>query len=168
MKRNGFPRSKTNTILGSLVVLSLFLCSSVSYAQSPADFSGLWLMDNSKSDAEFKDYEITLSVKQDLQTITIQRTFVTKGEKTTATPLTFNLDEKVVSKEEYGGINKTSSRWSSDKKVLTLTTIRTVNGTDYGSEEVYKLSTDGKVLTVQINSIAPPGGPRILEVFNKK
>jgi hypothetical protein len=132
MKRNGFPRSKTNTILGSLVVLSLFLCSSVSYAQSPADFSGLWLMDNSKSDTEFKDYEITLSVKQDLQTITIQRTFVTKGEKTTATPFTFNLDEIVVSKEEYGGINKTSSRWSSDKKVLTLTTMQTVNGTDYG------------------------------------
>jgi hypothetical protein len=132
MKQNGFSPSKTNIIFGSLVVLYLFLCSSVSDAQSPADFSGLWLMDNSKSDTEFKDYEITLSVKQDLQTITIQRTFVTKGERTTATPFTFNLDEIVVSKEEYGGINKTSSRWSSDKKVLTLTTMQTVNGTDYG------------------------------------
>jgi hypothetical protein len=159
---------RNNIFFKSFLSLSLLLCPLLINAQTPADFSGLWVMYNSKSDAEFKDYEITLTIEQTPLTITLKRTFVTKGEKTTANPFTFNLDEKVVSKEEYGGINKTSSKWSSDKKVLTLTTIRTVNGTDYGSEEVYKLSNDGKVLTVQINSIAPPGGPRLLEVFNMK
>ena len=161
---------RNNIFFKLFLFLSLLLYPLYLNAQSTADFSGIWLMDNSQSDAQFKDYEITLSVKQDLQTITVQRTFVTKdkGEKTTAVPFTFNLDEIVVSKEEYGGINKTSAKWSSDKKVLTLRTIRTANGADYGSDEVYKLSADGKVLTVHVISIAPPGGPQLLEVFNKK
>jgi hypothetical protein len=156
-----------NLFLKSCLFFSLLFCSSFINAQSPADFSGSWVMDNSKSDVQFKEYNITLSIKQNLQTITLQETFITKGEKNRSTPSTFNLDEKVTSKEEYGGTNKTSSKWSSDKKMLTLTTIRTVNGVDYGSDVVYKLSGDSKILTVQTISIAPPGGPSLIQVFNK-
>lgn len=157
-----------NILLKSFTILSLLLYASFINAQTPADFSGIWVMDNSKSDAQFKEYEITLSIKQTPQTITLQETFVMKGEKNASTSSTFNLDGKVTSKEEYGGINKTSSKWSPDKMVLTLTTIRTVNGADYGSDVVYKLSGGGKGLTVQTISIAPPGGPTLIQVFNKK
>jgi hypothetical protein len=43
-----------------------------------------------------------------------------------------------------------------------------MNGSNYGSDAVYKLSDDGKILAVQTISVAPPGGPRNLQVFNKK
>ena len=54
MKQNGSPRCMTNSVLGSLYVLFLLLCSSVSSAQSPTDFSGAWIQDTSKSDDFYK------------------------------------------------------------------------------------------------------------------
>lgn len=71
-----------NKILFNYVLfIPLLFCSQLIIAQPSAYFSGLWIMDNSKSDEQFGEYEITLSIKQDSQTITLQKTFVNKGGK---------------------------------------------------------------------------------------
>jgi hypothetical protein len=54
MKRNVSPHVMTKSILGSLFVLTLLLSSSVSYGQTPANFSGVWIQDTSKSDDFYK------------------------------------------------------------------------------------------------------------------
>jgi hypothetical protein len=162
-------KDRGNTLVSGLFVfISMLLCASFINAQSPTNFSGVWVMDKAKSDADFKSFDVTLTIKQDPQTITLEQTFLMEGRTNKAPSSSFNLDGNVVNKEEQGGVNKTSAKWSADKRVLTLRTIRTMNGSDYGSDAVYKLSDDGKILTIQTISVAPPGGPKNLQVFNKK
>ena len=55
----------------------LFLSTFVLNAQSP--FSGKWILDHSKSDAEFRDYEITLVITQTLKSFTAEQTLTMKN-----------------------------------------------------------------------------------------
>ncbi|MCX6329082.1 MAG: hypothetical protein NTZ85_06140 [Bacteroidia bacterium] len=168
MKRNGSPRVKTNSILGSLFVLSLLLCSSVSYAQSPANFSGVWIQDTTKSDDFYKSFEVKYTITQTLQTFTVKQTFTLKSSKEIVTDdYSFTLDGKVTSIEKEGGIEKELAQWSTDKKILTTRSTMTYGNEDVGFTETYSLSDNGLVLTVQKSNIIP-GVPTVKQVFNKK
>ena len=120
MKRYGSPRIKTNSILGSLFVLSLLLCPSVSYAQSPANFSGVWIQDTTKSDDFYKSFEVKYTITQTLQTFTVKQTFTLKSSKEIVTnDYSFTLDGKETNMKKEGGIEKELAQWSADKKILT-------------------------------------------------
>jgi len=153
----------------SILVLSLLLIVTRLDAQTPVNFSGVWTLDNAKSDASYKEYRVTCTVKQTADSITIGEIFLAKnGEKTTMPEYTYTFDGKETSKEEQGGIDRKSARWSSDKKVLTAKNTRTVGANIYGSYTTYKLSDDGRVLTVQTTDIDPSKKTSLIEVFNRK
>lgn len=153
----------------STLLISLLISATCIYAQSPVNFSGVWVKDNAKSDEFYKDFDITCTIKQTPQEISIEETFFSKsGEKITSTTESYTLDGKEASVEEQGGVNKKSAKWSADKKTLTITNTRTVNKEVYGSSKVYSFSENGLVLNVLTTDANPLTGLKLNQVFNKK
>lgn len=168
MKRNGSPRVRTNSILGSLFVLYLILCSSVSYAQSPANFSGIWIQDTTKSDNFYKSFDVKYTITQTLQTFTVKQTFTVESSKETVTrDYSYTLDGKVTNMKKESGIEKNLAQWSADKKNLKTRSTITYGTEDVGFTETYSLSDNGLVLTVQKSDIIPEA-LSVKLVFNKK
>lgn len=168
MTQHRFLCLKNNLIFKSLLLVSLFSAVSAIYAQSPTDFSGTWTQDNVKSDDFYKSFNVTCTITQTLQSITIKQTFFDKsGKEITSHDFLFNLDGIEVSKEENEGINKESAQWSPDKKILTTKSTRTVGKDVYGSTASYSLSDNGRVLTVRTSDINPTG-MTVVQIFNKK
>ena len=155
------------TILKILVSVLLTSASQVISAQNTVNFAGTWEIDHSKSDAEFRDYQITCTIDQTATAITVKQELVMKdGQKSSMPPVTFNLDGSVASKEEQGGTDKISAVLSPDRKTLTTKFVRTMNGSDYGSITVYTLSDDGKTLTIKssdLNNESP-----MIQVYSRK
>ena len=152
----------------SIMVFSVIFWASTLYGQKPADFSGVWIQDNEKSDDFYKSFNVTCTITQTPEKISFKNTFTMPGESETVTrESSFNLGGKEVSKEEQGGINKESATWSADKKTLTTKSTRTVGTDVYGSTSAYSLSADGLVLT-QLTEDINPFGPKVKQIFNKK
>jgi hypothetical protein len=155
------------TILRTVVSGLILSASLVTSAQTAGNFAGKWELDHSKSDAEFKSYQITCTIVQSATEISVKQDFVTEGgEKSSMLPITFNLEGKEISKEEQGGIDKISASLSPDKKTLSTKFVRTMNGNDYGSMTIYILSDDGKTLTVKITDLK--GESPMVQVYNRK
>jgi hypothetical protein len=167
MTRHGFINRRNNLIFKSFLIISLIFYASALYAQSPVNFSGVWTKDNAKSDDFYKEFDIKFTITQTVQSIKIKQTFFDKsGKEITSNEYSFNLDGKETSKEEQGGINKESAKWSPDKKILTTKSTRTVGNDVYGSSASYSLSDNGLILTVRTSDINP-GGLSVMQVFNK-
>ena len=148
----------------AFLICILLLSSSLLRAQ---DFSGTWILDHSKSDAEFRDYQITCNIGQTTSTITVEQVIIMKdGQKSAMPPITYTIDGKEVSKEEHGGTDKISASLSPDKKILTTKYVRTMNGSDYGSITVYTLSDKDKVLTVKTSDLK--GDSPMVQTYNRK
>jgi len=168
MKHNGFFHLRSRPIFKSILFLLLISYTSALYAQSLPDFSGVWIQDNVKSDDFYKSFDVKFTITQTPQSIKITETFYDKsGNEITTQNKSLIPDGKEISKEEQGGINKESARWSSDKKSLEAKSTRTVGNDIYGSTTTYSLSENGLVLTVQTTDINP-FGPSVKQIFNKK
>ena len=168
MKRNRSPRLRFNSLLGFLFVLSLILCSSISYSQSPANFSGVWIQDTTKSDDFYKTFNVKYTISQTLQTFTVKQSFADKnGKEIISRDYTYTLDGKVNNMEKGGGIEKEVAQWSADKKILTTRSTKEYGKEDVGFTATYELSDNGLVLTV-VNTNIIPGALSVKQVFNKK
>ena len=151
-----------------LIVFGLIMNSSLmTSGQTAGNFAGMWEIDHSKSDAEFKDYQITCTIEQSATAITVKQDFVMEGgEKSSMMPITYNLDGKEISKEQQGGTDKITAMLSPDKKTLTTKFVRTMNGSDYGSMTIYTLSEDSKTLTIKSSDLK--GESPMVQVYNRK
>ena len=148
-----------------IMVTGLILNASFASGQTAGNFAGMWEIDHSKSDAEFKDYQITCTIEQSATAITVKQDFVMEGgEKSSMMPITYNLDGKEISKEQQGGTDKITAVLSPDKKTLTTKFVRTMNGSDYGSMTIYTLSED----TLTIKSSDLKGESPMVQVYNRK
>jgi hypothetical protein len=160
-------RISKRTIPGILISILILNASLMISAQNPVNFAGTWEIDHSKSDAEFRDYQITCTIDQTSVAITVKQDFVMKdGQKSTMSPITYNLDSKEISKEEQGGVDKISAVLSSDKKTLTTKFVRTMSGSDFGSITIYSLSDDSKTLTIKSSDLK--GESPMIQVYNRK
>jgi hypothetical protein len=168
MKRNGSPRINVYSISLALLILLLILCSSVSYAQSPANFSGVWVQDTTKSDDFYKKFDVKYSITQTPLTFKVIQTLSVYGSKESVTrDYSYTLDGKVTNTKKESGIEKNLAQWSSDKKILKTRSTVAYGTQDVGFTETYSLSENGLVLTVQKSDIIE-GGLSVKQVFNKK
>lgn len=155
---------KNRLLFFSLIVFS----SSCLFAQTPVNFSGTWIQDNSKSDAQYAEYNIKLTIAQTPQSFVVTTAFGDKsGKELSSGSETFNLDGKETVKNEDGAIQKESASWSTDGKTLTTKVIRTNAGEVYGSTTAYSLSNNGLVLNIKTENVRP-GQPPIIQVLNKQ
>lgn len=168
MKQNGTRRLRYNSFKGSLFILSLLFCSTFSYSQSPANFSGVWIQDTTKSDDFYKTFNVKYTITQTLQTFTVKQSFADKkGIEIISRDYSFTLDGKVLNMEKGGGIEKEVAQWSADKKILTTRSTRAYGSDDVGFTATYSLSDNTLVLTV-LNTDIIPGELSVKQVFNKK
>jgi hypothetical protein len=164
----GYLFRRNNLIFKSLIItFSIFYTSSLS-AQSPVNFSGVWIQDTTKSDDFYKSFEVKYTITQTLQAFTVKQIFTVKGSKEIATSdYSFTLDGKVTSMKKESGIEKNLAQWSADKKILTTRSTIAYGNEDVGFTETYSLSDNDLVLTVQKSDIIP-GRLSVKQVFNKK
>ena len=156
-------------------------------AAAPANFSGTWTLDKSKSqgldqrmqNAESIQWVITQNDKQ----ISIE-TKVTGGQNAgggggggmrgggMGGPRTYTLDGKETTTEANGGTSTTKAMWSSDGQTLELSSTRAgnFNGNEFKAttNDKLQLSSDGKVLTVKRTGQSPRGPVDATLVFNKQ
>ena len=156
-------------------------------AAAPANFSGTWTLDKSKSqgldqrmqNAESIQWVITQNDKQ----ISIESK-VTGGQNAgggggggmrgggMGGPRTYSLDGKETTTEANGGTSSTKATWSSDGQTLELSSTRagSFNGNEFKAttNDKLQLSSDGKVLTVKRTGEGPRGPVDATMVFNKQ
>lgn len=176
MKRN---------ILMTAVMLLAFAASAA--AQKPSDFSGTWSLDTSKATGADASIESqTLTVTQTATELKYERNTTRKagadsgrggrgmmgGGNTTAA---FSLDGKETKAEIEGPMGKMPVTYKASVDAdgsVKLVSTRTFNGPQgemsFTVTESWKLSADGKTLTVERESVSPRGTNSSTSVYLKK
>lgn len=144
--------------------VALFAMTMAAYA-APPDFTGEWKLNLSKSDygpiQQFApEYMIRTIKHQDpaLHISTHQKG--AQGEVTTE--LNYTTDGKLT--ENKG--SKGSAKWEGEK--LVVDSVRDFQGNELKNHDVWSLSPDGKVMTVNSHLATPQGEFDILFVFDKQ
>ncbi len=149
-----------NRFITAAALASLLLAAQ---AQPAANFTGVWKLNLSKSDyGPIPQPEaMTRTVNHNdpsLQISTYQKG--AQGEATTE--LKYTTDGKMA--ENKG--SKGSAKWDGDK--LVIDSVRDMQGAEIKFHEIWSLSPDGKVLTINNHLIAPQGEFDITLVFDKQ
>jgi hypothetical protein len=143
------------------LVLMFLLSSNALKAQTLTNFSGTWEFDKTQSSPgtiESKyDGSVTRQITQNSSKLTYCDIYVQKGSDDWKTAdEVFNLDGKEQIKKDGANSRRKSAQWSQDKKILTLTYKETYTEEGVSKEllnaESYKLSDDGKTLTIETYS----------------
>jgi hypothetical protein len=168
MNLNGSPLTRTKSVSVSLFVIIILLFSSFSNAQTPANFSGVWIQDSIKSDDFYKSFDVKYIITQNLQTFTVKQIFTIKGSTENVTnDYSFTLDGKATTMKKETGLEKNLANWSANKKSLTTRSTITYGKEDVGFTETYSISDNGLVLTA-VKADIIPGTLSVKQVFNKK
>jgi hypothetical protein len=139
-----------------VLIFLAFFCNL--HAQSPVNFSGKWQYDRANSDKDRFESELDgtvfMEINQNNNTISFSETYVYPDRpqwKTSAD--TYKLDGKEQITKSSRGTSKKSAKWSSDKKLLTITNIDTQKIKDVMQEfiviDTYSLSADKKKMFLE-------------------
>ena len=161
MRQNWLFRPGHSAIIKVSLILMFLLSSVALKAQTPTNFSGKWEFDKTKSSSEtdISKYDGTVirQITQNSSTIAYRDIYTQKGSNNWETSdELFNLDGKEQIKKWDSSTSKKSAIWSQDKKSLTLsykeTYVEEGVSKDLLIAESYKLSDDGKTLTIETYS----------------
>ena len=161
-------------VLTVSVICSLLLISTSSFAGEKTDFTGEWTLNEDKSDlgegrvfAAFK-----LTVKQEGNTIIIERTRAGRDGEERTTSETLTLDGKENINEGERGSSTSVLKWSDDGTTLTIKSKREFNRQgetfEMNSTEIWTLAEDGKTLKIQSDMSSSRGERSATLVYEKK
>ncbi|MCI0491203.1 MAG: hypothetical protein L0229_31825 [Blastocatellia bacterium] len=166
----------------SLVYCS-FLCAMmfgiVAVSAAPTDFSGTWVRDNAKSQGVAgrggQAAEVTLMVKQDDKTLTVETKTVGGDGQERVQTATYNLDGSETTAEAGGrmpGKVTSKAKWMNDGKTLEIHSVRNISrdGNEFTitTKSHWELAEGGKVLKVHSVTETPQGDRESTSVYNKK
>jgi hypothetical protein len=156
-----------------LVVMMAALAVS---AAPPADFSGTWKRDASKSTLPQQGGggggggDVTVEVKQDAKTLTVTRK-TARGDQVT----TYNLDGSESKNELTGRMTGTAThktKWQSDGKILEINSVTKgdFQGNAFTATAVahWELTDGGKTLKIHTERESPQGKSVSTEIFVKQ
>jgi hypothetical protein len=161
-------------VLTVTALCSLLLIPAASFAGEKTDFTGEWTLNEDKSDlgegGAFAAFKI--AVKQEGNTITIERTRTGRDGEERTNSETLTLDGKENINESERGSSSSVLTLSDDGTALTIKSKREFNRQgetfEMNSTEVWMLAKDGKILNIQ-SAISSPRGERSLSmVYEKK
>jgi hypothetical protein len=164
--------SKTLMTVG----LFMFMFFQLSGQSSSVNFSGSWALNESKSklgDSPFRMASSTLVVKQEGNTLSIDRTMPGRDGEEMKMSGKYTLDGKVC---ENKGImdmkTKSTVTWSADKKSITIasSTLFEMGGDsrEMKSAETWKSGDGGKTVIVEATNDTPDGEVKTTLVYDKK
>ena len=172
--RSHFRRLRSATIVALL--LGIWLVSQAA-AQAKTDFSGTWVLNESKSElGDFGGRFATtkIQVSQTSDSIKIVRTApAINGGSPVSYTETLPFDGKEVQTEVLPGISKKKSsiKWSTDGTsfVITSTTDLKARGQniEMSSTEIWSLSADGNILTSVAKTTASRGESQTKAIYEK-
>ena len=156
------------------VIFSLLLIPATSFAGEKTDFTGEWTLNEDRSDlgegrafAAFK-----LAVKQDGNSITIERTRTGRDGEERSSSETLTLDGKENINEGERGTSNSVLTWSEDGSTLTIKSKREFNRQgetfEMNSTEVWTLAEDGKILKIQSEMSSSRGERSVTLIYEKK
>lgn len=158
-----------------IIGVSVLFLMQVSAQSGNVDFSGNWVLNESKSkfgDGPFRMASNTLVVKQEGINLTVERTMQGPDGEMKMTNK-YTLDGKV--SENTGMMDmksKSTVTWSQDKSSITIATTMNfdMNGEtrEMKSTEVWKLGDAGKSLTIEATNPTPDGEMKTTAVYDKK
>jgi hypothetical protein len=155
----------------SLAAIGL-LITSLAFGQ--ANFTGSWAFNESKSnlgEGQFRMYSPTLTITQDANTFSIERSFRNQDGDEMKTTEKYTLDGKESVNPVWNTSKKSVATWSADKNVLTVTSsmVFEFNGesNEIKTVENYSL-TDGKLMTIDSKSTSSRGERVTKLVYDKK
>lgn len=161
-------------VLSLSMICALLAIPSNSFAGDKVDFTGEWVLNESKSDlgegrafAAFK-----IAVKQEGNTITIERTRTGRDGEERTNSETLTLDGKENIDEGERGSSTSVLSWSEDGNSLTIKSKREFNRQgetfEMNSTQVWTLAEDGKVLKIQSDISSSRGERSASLVYDKK
>jgi hypothetical protein len=176
-----YPKIKNQTNKAISFTFGLIILSQLTFGQAPADFSGVWELNNEKSSAMFSGILSTMIITQDnnASLINIDITSTTLKDQTTKRiNKKYDLSGNSVI---VGGSKETNTsifaKWSTDKQnfIVTEKLSRESNGKKSESTRtsIYFLENTGKTLKVKISDVLPKGSKiqdqdkELLMVFDK-
>jgi hypothetical protein len=160
MKKLSLFIFKTRHIFTVCLMISILLISTKSFSQKASDFSGKWVLNNSKSSPVYARLKSTVVITQTGNKIIIEVTMIPKGLKAET------KTEEYVLGTSKGGRSKTknytiNAAWSADKLSFSITEKDTdvKNGIkeESGNIKTYSLTDEGKILIIKSKDILPEG-----------
>lgn len=166
--------SRIFQVLTVSLICALLVIPTTSFAGEKTDFTGEWTLNESKSDlGEGRFFSaMKMTVKQEGNTITIDRTRTGRdgGERITSETLTLDGKENI-----NKGENRSSTSivtWSDDGTTLTIKSAREFSRQgetfEMNSTEVWTLAEDGKILNIQSDTSSSRGERSVILVYEKK
>ena len=152
-------------LFATAIFLALF--QGTACAQAPANFSGEWNMNPSKSDfGPVPAPELmTRSIRHNDPVLEIStRQKGAQGES--STQLKYTTDGKECINKMPAGEAKGTAKWKGDS--LVIESVRDFQGNSLKSTDTWALSDGGKVLTILSHLAVPQGEFDVKYVFDKK
>ncbi|MCK5692014.1 MAG: hypothetical protein KAI08_04170 [Bacteroidales bacterium] len=161
-------------VLSITALCSLLLIPAASFAGEKTDFTGEWTLNEDKSDlgegGAFAAFKV--AVKQEGNTITIERTRTGRDGEERTNSQTLTLDGKENINENERGSSNSVLTWSDDGTALTIKSKREFNRQgetfEMTSTEVWTLAEDGKILKIQSDISSSRGERSVSLVYEKK
>jgi ketosteroid isomerase-like protein len=130
------------------------------HAQIPADFSGTWELDLSRS-TDFPDLlSSKILIVQKGNEININRTYEIKNQEPITNSFKYIIGREIKTNTKTGSTTTTSS-WSTDKQSFSITeTLLSHNNKtklEYKRTTTYSLTVKGEILNVNSDDILPQG-----------
>ena len=161
---------------GFLFLAALMIVVSSTATLLKTDFSGDWILDQSKSNLGEFGSRMTpakLTVMQESTIITIVRTSTGQmGEIVTTDKLTFNGIESASTGGMEGSSRKATLKWTDDQQsnlILNAITLLSFNGNSFEvkAKEAWSLDPTGKILTIDAETTTQMGVSTTKLVYNK-
>jgi hypothetical protein len=177
-KKSQIMKSKFFKILSFAVVVAFLMPAMTNAQAGKTNFAGSWAFNQSKSDlgqsAQGGGQRMgggNISVKQEANLLTVERTRTGQDGTTTTITDKYTLDGKESVNTNPRGESKSIVTWAADGKSLTIVTTRTMNMNgetrEMKSTAVWTL-TDAKTLTVNSTSTTPNGDRVTKMVYDKQ
>ncbi len=147
------------------VILLAFALSGTTFAQGKPDLSGTWALDPAKSDlggGRRPPASVTIVLRQTPETLSIERNL---GTRTETAVLKLDGSESV-NKLPSGAEKKSRAKWTGS--TLTSDAEANVQGSAVKTHEVWSLSADGKVMTLDVTLQSATGEKKQKLVYYKQ
>ena len=155
------------SLIPFVAAAAVFLLSQSPVRAAEPNLSGEWKLNLAKSD--YGKFPTPLSVTRKIDHTGSKLLFTTmqkgaQGEVTSK--LAYTTDGKESVNEVAGGESKGTAQWIGE--MLTIESSRVFQGATLKQKEIWRLSSDGKVLTIDSHVSIPNGEFDVKQVFDKQ
>jgi hypothetical protein len=156
-------------------ILSFIIFTGASVLAQKVNLTGTWAFNEGKSqlgESRFRMPASKITITQDDNTLNMEKLAKGRDGEDVTMKEKYTLDGKVSENTGFmNSVKKSTISWSADNKILTVssTTVmeRDGNTTEIKAVENYKISDDGKTLTIDATTTSPRGERKQTLVYEK-